>query len=51
MNKVLIGILIGVSGILAWQDPTVTEFFRSNINELATWLVKESSDVAVVVSH
>ncbi len=42
MNKVLIGILIGVSGILAWQDPTVTEFFRSNINELATWLAKES---------
>jgi len=43
MTKILIGIFIGVVGILAWQDPTVTEFFRSNINELAVSLASNTS--------
>ena len=49
--QILLGITIGVVGVLAYQDPTVIELIRSNINELATFLVKETSDVAVVLSH
>ncbi|SVA30471.1 uncharacterized protein METZ01_LOCUS83325 [marine metagenome] len=49
--QILIGILIGVVGVLAYQDPTVLEFIRSNINDLSTYMVKATSDVAVVVSH
>ncbi len=49
--QILLGITIGVVGILAYQDPEVIEFIRSSINELATFLVKETSDVAVVLSH
>ena len=49
--QILFGITIGAVGILAYQDPAVLEFIRSSINELATFLVKETSDVAVVLSH
>lgn len=49
--RITIGILIGMTAVLAYQDPTVIEFIRSNINELATWTVKETSDLSLVVSH
>jgi|TARA_B100001013_G_scaffold205237_1_gene124492 hypothetical protein len=51
MTQILIGILIGVTAVLAYQDPTVIEYIRSNINDLSTYMVKATSDVAVVVSH
>ena len=53
--RIWVGILIGVGATLAYQDPTVVEYFRSNINELATWAVEETTCAwpcwVTVVSH
>lgn len=40
--RITIGILIGIGATLAYQDPTVVDFFRSNINELANWVAGET---------
>ena len=41
--RIWVGILIGVGATLAYQDPTVVEYFRSNINELAVSLASNTS--------